>query len=200
MQGFLDAAECARLRAAARAADRTAAAVLKAGVPTVDEAARRTVRVAMPPDETALVMERLEATRPALEARFGENRLAWDGVQFLIYRPGDYFRPHRDYSAEPGHEATLRRRVAVVVFLNGTGEATRPDAETFDGGALTFYGLLDEPRLRDVGYPLRAETGLLVAFRASVLHEVTPVSRGARHTVVAWLVDGSSALPAVPVR
>jgi hypothetical protein len=176
------------------------APVLKAGVPTVDEEARRTVRVAMPADAIALVMGRLESIRPALEERFGEDRLAWDGVQCLVYRPGDYFRPHRDHSAEPGHELTLRRRVAVVVCLNGTGEPSGSDAETFDGGALTFYGLLGDPRLRDVGYPLRAETGLLVAFRPSVLHEVTPVSRGQRHTLVAWLVDGRFASRAAPVR
>jgi predicted 2-oxoglutarate/Fe(II)-dependent dioxygenase YbiX len=176
------------------------APVLKAGIPTVDEEARRTVRVAMPADATALVMGRLEAIRPALEERFGEERLAWDGLQFLVYRPGDYFRPHRDHSAEPGHELTLRRRVAVVVCLNGSSEPPGADAETFDGGTLTFYGLLGDPRLRDVGYPLRAETGLLVAFRPSVLHEVTPVSRGQRHTLVAWLVDGCFAPRAAPVR
>jgi predicted 2-oxoglutarate/Fe(II)-dependent dioxygenase YbiX len=146
----------------------------------------------MPAEQASLVLDRLEAVRPALETRFAEGTLAWDGLQFLAYRPGDFFRPHRDRSAAPGNEVTRRRRVAVVVFLNGAGEASLPEAETFDGGALTFYGLLDDPRLRGVGYPLRAEAGLLVAFRPSVLHEVTPVSRGERHTVVAWLVEPSS--------
>jgi predicted 2-oxoglutarate/Fe(II)-dependent dioxygenase YbiX len=149
----------------------------------------------MPAEEVSLVLDRLEATRPGLEERFAEGALAWDGLQVLVYRPGDFFRPHRDRSAEPGNEVTQRRRVAIVVFLNGAGEASLPDPETFDGGALTFYGLLDDPRLRGVGYPLRAEAGLLVAFRPSVLHEVTPVSRGERHTVVAWLVEPGSAPP-----
>ena len=54
---------------------------------------------------------------------------------------------------------------------------------------VTCYGLLDDPRLRAIGYPLRAETGLLVAFRSDVPREVTPVSRGDRHSVVAWLAE-----------
>ncbi len=113
--------------------------------------------------------------------------MAWEGPQFLVYRPGDFFRPHRDRAVEPEDDVTKRRRISIVVFLNGTGETILP--ETFDGGALTFYGLLDDPRLRAVGYPLRAETGLLVAFRSDILHEVTPVSRGERHSVVAWLTE-----------
>jgi predicted 2-oxoglutarate/Fe(II)-dependent dioxygenase YbiX len=148
----------------------------------------------MPAEETSLVRDRLDTVRPALEERFAEGTLEWDGLQFLVYRPGDFFLPHRDRSAEPGNEVTWRRRVAAVVFLNGAGEAALPETETFDGGALTFYGLLGDPRLRGVGYPLRAEAGLLVAFRPSILHEVTPVSRGERHTVVAWLVEPSSTL------
>jgi predicted 2-oxoglutarate/Fe(II)-dependent dioxygenase YbiX len=155
----------------------------------VDERARRTVRVAMPADATAFLTERLEASRRVLEERFGEDRLAWKDVQVLTYRPGDYFRAHRDRSAEPGHEASLSRRVAVVVFLNGADGASHPDADTFEGGTLTFYGLLEDPRLRDFGYPLRAEAGLLVAFRPTIVHEVTPVTRGERHVVVAWLVN-----------
>jgi predicted 2-oxoglutarate/Fe(II)-dependent dioxygenase YbiX len=196
---FLDAALCARLRAAAGAAERSAAPVLKGGIPTVDERARRVVRVAMPARESALVLDRLEAVQSALEQRFGEGALAWDGVQFLVYRPGDYFLQHRDRSAEPGNELTLRRRIAVVVFLNGAAEAARPGAETFEGGALTFYGLLDDSRLREAGYPLRAAPGLLVAFRPSVLHEVTPVRRGERYTIVAWLVERNPAPATTPV-
>lgn len=141
----------------------------------------------MPAQEASLVSGHLEAVRPALQQHFSEGTLAWEGPQFLVYRSGDYFRPHRDRPVEPEDDLTRRRRISIVVFLNGTGETTLP--ETFDGGALTFYGLLDDPRLRAIGYPLRAETGLLVAFRSDILHEVTPVSRGERHSVVAWLAE-----------
>ena len=178
---------CARVRAATEGAKRSAATVRKAGIPTLDEEARRTVSVEMRAEEASLVSRHLEAVRPALQQHFSEGTLAWEAPQFLVYRPGDYFRPHRDRPLQPENDVTRRRRISIVVFLNGTGETT--PAETFDGGALTFYGLLDDPRFRAIGYPLRAETGLLVAFRSDILHEVTPVSRGERHSVVAWLAE-----------
>jgi predicted 2-oxoglutarate/Fe(II)-dependent dioxygenase YbiX len=34
--------------------------------------------------------------------------------------------------------------------------------------------------------PLEAEEGLLIAFPAGVLHEVTPVLRGSRYTLATW--------------
>jgi SM-20-related protein len=145
------------------------------------------VRVELAAEEASLVSSRLEAVRPALQRRFAEGTLAWEGPQFLLYRTGDFFVPHRDRPVEPEDAVSRRRRVSIVIFLNGTGGATLP--ETYDGGALTFYGLLDGPRLRTIGYPLRAEAGLLIAFRSDILHEVTPVSRAERYSIVAWLAE-----------
>ena len=161
--------------------------VLKAGIRTLDEESRRTVRVEIPSEEAARVSARLETLRPTLQERFRKHSLEWEAPQHLVYHPGDFFRRHHDRSFDPEEVVTGRRRVSIVVFLNGTGEAS--DAKTFDGGVLTFYGLLADPRLHHVQYPLRAEAGLLIAFPSYVLHEVTPVTRGERHTVVAWLTE-----------
>ncbi len=72
----------------------------------------------------------------------------------------------------------------MVVFLNEPGETLDPPG--YGGGLLTFAGLLDDPKLRTVGVPLVAETGLLVAFRSDMLHAVTPVTHGERYTIVTW--------------
>jgi predicted 2-oxoglutarate/Fe(II)-dependent dioxygenase YbiX len=53
---------------------------------------------------------------------------------------------------------------------------------------LTFYGLLPGPAWERIGFPLRGEEGLLVAFRSEILHEVTAVRQGDRYTIVTWFV------------
>ena len=105
---------CAQLRAAARDGKHSAATVLKAGIPTLDDEARRTVRVEMPAEEASLVSSRLEAVRPALQHGFAQGTLAWEGPQFLVYRPGDFFLPHRDRPVEPEDDVSKRRRVTPV--------------------------------------------------------------------------------------
>ena len=73
------------------------------------------------------------------------------------------------------------RRPDVILFVNGVSEEPAPDS--FGGGALTFYGLMDDAR---VGLPVDAEPGLAVGFPAETLHGVTPVLHGERFTVVTW--------------
>jgi SM-20-related protein len=72
----------------------------------------------------------------------------------------------------------------VVIFLNGTSAEPRDD--TYGGGALTFYELFDDPVGRKIGFPLEADEGLLVAFRANLLHSVTPITHGDRYTITGW--------------
>jgi SM-20-related protein len=128
------------------------------------------------------VAARLLALKPAAEKHFRLRLSGSRPPQFLVYRPGDFFRRHRDSSADPGAgEAATGRKVSAVAFLNGAeGE------DGYGGGALVFYGLLDDPRGEQVGFPLTPEAGLLVAFRSDVIHEVTPVTHGERCTVVSW--------------
>jgi predicted 2-oxoglutarate/Fe(II)-dependent dioxygenase YbiX len=58
----------------------------------------------------------------------------------------------------------------------------------YGGGALTFYELLDDPAGRSLGFPLQAEEGLLIAFRANVPHSVTTVTHGDRYTIACWYI------------
>ena len=63
-----------------------------------------------------------------------------------------------------------------VLFLN----------DDYTGGALTLYGLVDDPKWRDYGFAVAPAPGLLVAFPSDMLHEVTPVIAGERCTVANW--------------
>jgi predicted 2-oxoglutarate/Fe(II)-dependent dioxygenase YbiX len=78
-----------------------------------------------------------------------------------------------------GWAAAARRCVTTVVFLTSS-RADEQDG-TFAGGTLLlFEGGADTAR------PVPARAGTLVAFPATVPHEVTVVTDGVRDTVVDW--------------
>jgi predicted 2-oxoglutarate/Fe(II)-dependent dioxygenase YbiX len=58
--------------------------------------------------------------------------------------------------------------------------------EPYQGGDLTFFGLMKTPGAKEYGFPVDMETGLLVAFPSATLHEVSPVTGGKRYTLVTW--------------
>ena len=108
-------------------------------------------------------------------------------AQFLRYGERDFYRAHRDSTTDRHAADYLRqRRVSVVVFLNQEADQGGPD--TYGGGALRFYGLMDDPLLKDRGLALTGEPSLLIGFRSDTLHEVTPVTRGERLTIVTWFL------------
>ena len=84
-------------------------------------------------------------------------------------------------------EHLKRRRLSVVLFLNRQAKEATPGG--FCGGSLVFYGLINDPRAKQIGFPLVAEPGLLIAFPSDLVHEVTPVTDGERYTVVSWFGD-----------
>jgi predicted 2-oxoglutarate/Fe(II)-dependent dioxygenase YbiX len=155
----------------------------------VNEKTRRTRSANVGASSGSLVEERLLAVKDRLAEHFAVQLTGIQNLQFLIYRQGDFFRPHVDRTPDQVEDAGFvkERQVSGVIFLNG--QASEHENDGFDGGALTFYGLFGErARAWGVGLPLSAEPGLLIAFPPSVIHEVTPVISGERYTVVTWFV------------
>jgi SM-20-related protein len=183
---FLDAETCVRLRSEARSAPSTLATVQEQGARySVDESVRSTRRAEVSASSTASVEARLLALQPKLESHFGLPLGGRQPVQFLVYKVGDFYRPHRDNNREAdAAEFARQRRISVVVFLNGQAEAPAPGC--YGGGALRFYGLMRDGRGKTLGFPLTGEPGLLVAFPSEQVHEVAPVTWGERFTVVTW--------------
>lgn len=78
---------------------------------------------------------------------------------------------HQDYGA-----AGISRKLSVVVQLT--------DPAQYDGGNLqVFTGL--EP------CNIRKEKGLIAVFPSYTLHQVTPVTRGSRQSLVSWITGPS---------
>ena len=187
VKDFYDAGSCASLRAEAAACEHEPVTVVDGYSfnERVKDHVRRTKEARVSKRARSLVRARLVELRPDIERHFGLALGGCEQPQFLVYQAGDYFRPHRDGEDAPGKPAyARRRRVSVVVFLNGETESPAP--ESFCGGGLTFYGLLGEPRTGQYGFDLIGEAGLLLAFRSDVMHEVREVTRGRRYTVVSW--------------
>ena len=188
VRGFLDPSACARLRGEVRAATHAPATVrTDESTYDIDRSTRSTDLADVTPESRTFVDRRLADVMPRVAAHYGFTLTGCERVQFLVYREGDFFRPHRDRADdEDAGSFSRQRRVAAVIFLNGEGGPS--DAQSFQGGALTFYGLFDRDDAEALGFPLESEEGLLVTFPTDVTHEVRPVEGGERNTVVTWFV------------
>ncbi|MET9450143.1 2OG-Fe(II) oxygenase [Streptomyces cinerochromogenes] len=116
----------------------------------------------------------------------GWPRLALDGPKLCSYSARDFFRAHRDRSADPLDPAEVRRRrLSLVCLLNGT--APHDGLPSFDGGTLVVYVPRPDGSVAPRNVPL--EAGSIVTFRSDLLHEVRPVRAGVRYSAVGWLHD-----------
>jgi predicted 2-oxoglutarate/Fe(II)-dependent dioxygenase YbiX len=128
-----------------------------------DESLRSAVR--------ARILHRL---LPELEKAFQFKATRFERYIVACYdaAEGGHFNPHRD-NTTPG---TAHRRFAVTINLN---------AGEYEGGDLRF------PEFGRRTY--RAPTGGAVVFSCSLLHEATPVTRGARFAFLPFLYDEEGA-------
>ena len=89
-----------------------------------------------------------------------------EGLQYASYGPGQYFGWHADIG--PG--TTSLRKLSLTIQLS--------DPVDYDGGALQFHGGADMPAAR--------AQGSATFFPSFLAHQVEPVTRGVRHSLVAW--------------
>jgi predicted 2-oxoglutarate/Fe(II)-dependent dioxygenase YbiX len=122
-----------------------------------------------------------EPTRIAMRERIQARLLpeVWKCFQFSATRleryivacydagEGGHFQPHRDNTTQ----GTAHRRFAVTINLN----------DDYEGGDLRF------PEFGPQRY--RGPQGGAVVFSCALLHEVTPVTRGARYATLPFLYD-----------
>jgi predicted 2-oxoglutarate/Fe(II)-dependent dioxygenase YbiX len=185
---FLPPALCDRFSRTMAPAPGDPAEVYAGVASGVNTSIRRAREVMLPAELQAEFQSRLAAALPALAGHFARPLAVSNDLAFLVYEPGDFFKPHRDRAssdAAAGGNDSHSRRVSVVVFLNR--QASPPRDREYAGGDLTLFRLIDDPAWRDVGFPVAAEPGMLVAFDSATLHEVTPVTAGRRMTAVEWL-------------
>jgi len=163
---------------AAKVVDASGQSQLKEGV-------RRTQSSLVSDATTNSVREKINRLKASLEAHFALQVGLCEEPQFLVYKVGDYFQAHQDKGEEPGKPEYVRQRqLTVVVFLNT--EQISDSEYNHSGGSLTLYGLMSDPKWSKFGFKITAEPGALVAFRADLFHEVTPITAGERYSIVSW--------------
>ena len=183
---FLDLRTCADLMNEAHHAPTTRAPVyLEGSNDYVHETVRRTTSFHPADDWFRSIQSRMMQQKPFLEEHFSRRLTDCERPQFLHYREGDFFVRHQDGNTEQMDFDHLQiRRISIVVFLNAYSD--EPEADTFAGGQLNFYDKDHESRAEPLMISLKGEPGLLVAFPADMLHEVKPVVRGERFTIISW--------------
>src|ERR1041385_6537122 len=179
LRNFLDADACAHLKAELTGSPTTQAPVYIEGAEsTIHETIRKTASLHPSTETLSAVHARLLAQKSALASHFKLNLTDCERPQFLRYKTGDFFVRHQDGNTKQLDFDHLRvRRISIVVFLNEF--TTEPQPNCYSGGLLNFYDEQGTSRLP-------GDTGLLVAFTAETLHEVSPVTSGERFTIISW--------------
>ena len=123
-----------------------------------------------PSPEINWVYERLTSGIVDLNSRFFKFDL-WgfnESLQFTEYNaPGGHYGKHIDKTTN-----SIIRKLSIVVQL------TKPD--TYEGGDFEYYDS-DKPEI------LSRKRGTLLAFPSYALHQVTPVTKGKRNSLVGWI-------------
>ena len=94
-------------------------------------------------------------------------------MQYAVYRHEDagYFDWHNDYGRYRGDPGQEPRKITMSLQIS--------DGASYDGCDL-------EVRMAHPVDVAARERGTLMAFRASALHRVTPITRGVRKSLVVW--------------
>lgn len=127
-----------------------------------------------PNDHTVWIYERLtDIINQANEEIFKFNLTKIQTLQFTKYneKNKEFYNKHTD--AGPGLKPPEDRKLSIVVQLS--------DPSEYEGGDLCLYTGKD-PII------VQKKKGRVVFFPSYMLHEVTPVTKGTRYTLVGWIV------------
>ena len=106
-----------------------------------------------------------------------------EDIQFTKYKEKQFYGWHQDGYNIPDKPNDLRK-ISVVIPL--------VDSESYEGGDLEFYDCLARPNSKE-GYSNKVlkdertrKKGSLIFFPSYVYHQVTPVTKGERLSIVIW--------------
>ena len=186
---FLDPELCLRIIEQMRQAE-SRKALIEGGNPDreiLDESKRKVLMsVHLSKSTKVLIRDQIMALKPSVEEHFGVSLEDIEKPAFLRYGEGAFYTPHLD-THSGASTGMAKRRISVVTFLNAS--SAEPAANCYGGGSLTFYGLLKGQEWEKCAFGLEAESGLLIAFRPDILHEVRPITFGERFTIVSWFTS-----------
>lgn len=106
----------------------------------------------------------------AVNNDFFHYNLTWmEDLQFTEYTEGQYYTSHKD----AGYDAGYARKLTLVMQLT--------DPSEYEGGELLLYdNTIEKPSIAD------KTKGAITIFPGWIVHEVKPVTKGIRHSLVCW--------------
>ena len=132
-----------------------------------------------PASDTRWIFDKLAVVATRANRRYGFDLTGFEeDLQFTCYdRRGVFYTWHQDGLDGP----VAHRKLSLVLQLS--------DPDDYDGAELELFQAvadLDETDLADLADRSRAQ-GTVVVFPSFEYHRVTPLRRGTRHSLVAWL-------------
>lgn len=121
-------------------------------------------------DETSWIFQRVAGILTSLNERFFRFDLTGlaEGLQFTKYTaPGQRYGRHVDCGI-----GTPVRKLSFTLQLS--------DPDDYEGGDLCLY-------LSEKATPMQRKRGYVAVFPSWTLHEVKPVTKGTRYSLVAWV-------------
>lgn len=94
-------------------------------------------------------------------------------LEYLKYGISGHFKPHND--VVPNENQKLIRRFTTVTLLSKTDDLEGGDLIVFDKNKNAINTML--------------EVGETILFYSSTQHQVTPITKGGREVLVAWIYD-----------
>jgi hypothetical protein len=107
-------------------------------------------------------------------ANFNYNLTNLSATYFLSYEKGMFYKPHKDMS-DYINDPTHGRKLTVILQLT--------DPSEYEGGDLIWYDSDLNPNL------MSKEKGSIIVFNSSIIHSVSEVISGERHSLCGW-IDG----------
>jgi predicted 2-oxoglutarate/Fe(II)-dependent dioxygenase YbiX len=169
---FWNEQQCRTMREIAESSNVEDAGVHRDGKLYIDPNFRKTKRILLNQELSREIATSLLSIKPRIEEFFELSLQGLQGIQFLQYSPGDYFRTHADENEQPSNSS---RKISIIVFLNSG----------FEGGDVVIYQDADHFRAGN-GFHIVPQEGLLIAFSSYVLHEVEEILTGKRLSLVSW--------------
>lgn len=101
---------------------------------------------------------------------FNFDLLYMEDLQFAEYNKGSFYASHKD----AGFSNNFSRKLSFVLQLS--------DPNDYEGGELVLYeSSLLKPVVAD------KKQGTVIVFPSYLIHEVTPITKGKRHSLVTWV-------------
>jgi len=121
-------------------------------------------------DDLGWMYERLAATIVPINEQYFKFDLYGfcEDIQFTEYGPkGDHYKQHMDKVLYG-----VSRKLSIVVQLTNPKDYKGGELQLFEGG---------DPIV------ITKQQGMMTLFPSYMLHQVTPVTKGMRHTLVMWI-------------